>query len=607
MLAGIFEPERIVLPAPGTWQPVPPITDRTFWDGVEDDVRAGVLAEVSRFSGSDWPPLTANVWRDYGRTGNRVHYQDPYFARRDRLAAAVLAYCLTDDPRWYDEALDGIWLLLEETSWCIPPHDRHGGIGELPDPASPTLDLFAAETGAQLAWTHAVLADRLEPNVAERIAAEVTARILVPYRTVDDWVWFGKTRPHVNNWNPWINSNVLACSLLLDRSTADIELTVQRAIFGLDVFLRGYPDDGGCDEGASYWWRAGASLFECLEILRSVTGLDAFGLPILGEIARYLPRVHVAGDWYVNVADGAARLDRLNANAHLVWQFGRRVGDPTVEAHGRALRGSAPAIPVGARLGRGLGRSLLALADTDWRAAADLPDPLLLQTYLPDTELFVARSRAGTADGLLLSVKGGHNGEDHNHNDVGTVLVAVDGQPALVDAGVAEYTAAHFGPERYSIWTMRSSYHNVPSVDGVEQGAGPEFAARDLSAELTDSYAEMSLDLAAAYPAGITSWRRTGRLDRSPDRIVLRDEWELDHEPSTVELHFLASSEPTITTDGFSVGRLDVAVDAGIAVERIDLEDRRLRWAWGDSLWRITVSAPPSRTGSLTFTMTVPD
>jgi hypothetical protein len=147
----------------------------------------------------------------------------------------------------------------------------------------------------------------------------------------------------------------------------------------------------------------------------------------------------------------------------------------------------------------------------------------------------------------------------------------------------------------------------VPSVDGVEQGAGPEFAARDLSAELTDSYAEMSLDLAAAYAAGITSWRRTGRLDRSPDRIVLRDEWELDHEPSTVELHFLASSEPTITTDGFSVGRLDVAVDAGIAVERIDLADRRLRWAWGDSLWRITVSAPPSRTGSLTFTMTVPD
>lgn len=260
-----------------------------------------------------------------------------------------------------------------------------------------------------------------------------------------------------------------------------------------------------------------------------------------------------------------------------------------------------------------LGRSLLALADAGWRAPASVPPPLVGQAWWPETQLLTARETAGSSEGLFLSVKGGHNDESHNHNDVGSVLVAVDGHPALVDAGVSHYTREHFGPRRYEIWTMRSDYHNVPSVDGFEQLAGADHRARDVSAELTSERAGR-LDLAGAYDrgAGIVRWWREVFLERrdagGAARIRWHDDWELDHDPESVVLHLLASAEP----DSGQPGRLLVPVPARAlridydstafdspAIERIPLDDRRLRRAWGDALWRITLAArAPGRQGA---------
>src|SRR4029450_4606642 len=90
-------------------------------------------------------------------------------------------------------------------------------------------------------------------------------------------------------------------------------------------------------------------------------------------------------------------------------------------------------------------------------------------TWLPGDEVMVARESAGSASGFVLAARGGHNGASHGHNDIGTFIVAIDGEPVVIDAGIGTYTAKTFGPERFDIWTMRSGYHNVPLVAGVEQ------------------------------------------------------------------------------------------------------------------------------------------
>ncbi|MBM7786242.1 heparinase II/III domain-containing protein [Tenggerimyces flavus] len=603
MLDSALSSERLRehLPEPGAWRPVPDVTDRAFWTAVHPATTAAMVDRAERLAGvGPWPALPASLWLDFARTGNRIRYQDPYFARRRRLAAAVLAACLTDDERWHDEVADGAWLVCEESSWCLPAHDESHGARNthaLPDVDNPTLDLFAAETGALLAWTYAVLRPKVEERgLGQRIVDEVRRRILVPQRTVDSWIWFGR-RGHVGNWNPWINSNVLVCSLLLDSTREEIVTTVERAVFGLDVFVGGYPADGACDEGQLYWWRAGASLSECLEVLRSASGgvLDAFDLPLVREIGRYLHRVHIAGDWYVNVADGSAKLDADGASAHVLYRFGRRVGDAEMVAHARWLRGDGPL----AESTTGVGRALLALADSDWASEPSADPPLVAQAWWPDTELLTARETGGSARGLFLSVKGGHNAEAHNHNDVGTFLVALDGHPVLVDAGVADYTRQHFSPDRYEIWSLRSAYHNVPLVDGYEQAPGKEHRAADVRCELDDTGARFDLDLAGAYPAeaGLLHWHRSVRLDRAGGQIVLSDRWAFSRVPGDVRSHLLASGAPVVLGAGAlevpTPGRtLRLSYDGAaldVEVERIDLDDRRLRGAWGDHLWRIAL------------------
>ena len=62
------------------------------------------------------------------------------------------------------------------------------------------------------------------------------------------------------------------------------------------------------------------------------------------------------------------------------------------------------------------------------------------------------------------------------------------------------YTRKTFSAQRYEIWTMQSAYHNLPTINGVMQKDGREFAARDVRYRADERIAELSMDIAAAYP-----------------------------------------------------------------------------------------------------------
>jgi hypothetical protein len=100
---------------------------------------------------------------------------------------------------------------------------------------------------------------------------------------------------------------------------------------------------------------------------------------------------------------------------------------------------------------------------------------------------------------------------------------------------------------------MRSAYHNLPEVDGIEQAAGPKYRAGVTRADLGEDSAEFGLDLAGAYPpeAGIRHWKRTLTLHRTGSgHIVLDDSWELDHQPDTLVLRLMTPRRPRISPSG---------------------------------------------------------
>lgn len=658
LLASQFLPARVreALIGRDQWQPVPTATDRAAWARLPRTIQHGLIAEAEAFLGYIWPALPATRFLDFARDGNRGRYEEGHFARRRAVLALALGECTEGRGRFVDDLTNGIWAICEESFWGVPAHNFSGrapfagahrtpqafALG-LPDTAYRVVDLFAAETGALLAWVGYLLADALaevSPVIPDRLTREITERILVPYRTNDDWWWYGLIPDrHVNNWNPWIHSNVLAANLLIEPDAETRAATVDRVLAGLDHFLAEYGADGGCDEGPGYWDRAGGSMFDCLSLLADASGgaLDAFGVPLIAEMGRYVYRAHIGGPWYVNFADGSAK---PQPDGDLIRRYGAAIGDESLVRQGVATLDTA----VGIWPPDGVSGSIVQAHELDAALFHDtrhilsasrrlrvlfggtVPEvddrayPFVREAWQADIQVLTARETDGSAWGLFLAAKGGHNAESHNHNDVGQFLVAVDGRPLLIDLGVGEYTRQTFGPERYDIFTMQSQYHNLPVVNGVGQAPGREFAAREVKATVTDEATSLSLDIAGAYPreAGIITWRRTVQLERvtaeRAARVVLAEEYTLAEPPRSLALHLLSASAVDATLPGVLICEnrprsLVLRYDASrfaVTTERVPIDDTRLTPVWGDHVTRIVLTARnPDAHGSYEITMEI--
>lgn len=599
------------------WKPFPLAAEREAWSAMAAESRNGVLKEGEAFLGKPYEPLPATMFLDYARNGNRTRWEGVQFGRRTHLRHAVLAVCVEGKGRFLDDIADGIWAICEESFWGVPAHmgAQKRGVG-LPDVQEPIIELFSAETGALLAWTHYLFGrqiDKVHPLIRERLEAEIERRLLSVYRNRQDFGWMGlnNDRP-VNNWNPWINSNLLTCALLMDADPARRAQTVFKILTSLDRFLDSYHDDGGCDEGPGYWNRAGAALFECLDLLHSAShgSVNYFDLPLVRQIGAYIYKVHIAGDWYVNFADAPAK---VKPDGSLLYRYGKAAGDGDLQALGAYQYQRS-----GAGL-ESLGRALPALFQGAEIRSAEARDPLVREAWLDGIQLAAARRRAGTAEGFYFAALGGHNAESHNHNDVGNFVVYLNGNPVLIDVGVENYTAKTFSSQRYEIWTMQSAFHNLPTINGVMQAAGRQYEARDVGFRAGETSAEFSADLAAAYPrtAAVEKWRRSVRLDRTANAIAVTDRYALRGPSGKIEMSLMTPC--TVRPDGaramiLSGGMLGkagvrIAIEAAAApvirTEEIAITDSRLRGSWGNRLCRTVVgweSAPAA--GELKFEIT---
>ncbi|MBN8215159.1 MAG: heparinase II/III family protein [Spirochaetes bacterium] len=591
------------LPPLGPLRYVPDGLNRGAWEGLPSDWKSALLRKGIRWLGRAWPTLPARRYLDFYRDGNRSRFEQLYFMRRSALGDLVLAECVEGEGRFTADLADLIWAVCEETSWVVPAHNNHdrtGGRRDLPPfTGEPYVDLFSAETSATLAWAFSLLPqalDRESPGFRERIRHEIRHRALAPFLAHEDWGWMGLSHgDKVNNWNPWILSNLLVPALRVEDDPAQRLALVGKILRCLERFCAGYDPDGGCDEGPGYWNAAAASLFDALDLLDAESGgtLKVWGDPLLRAMGRFPMLMHLGADQFVNFADGQRQ---GRPDGALLARYGRCVGDADLERFGRWALADQGGLPVAWNWGH-FQRSLGNLFRLEPGPVPPGP-PLLRDGLLPDLQVLVARESAGTTRGFALAAKGGHNGESHNHNDVGSFIAYLDGKPLFVDAGVGEYTKQTFSSERYSIWTMQSAWHNLPQIGGVDQAAGGTYKSATARLYQGDEESGIELDLTPAWPkeAGLEAWRRRLALERrGSSRVLLEDEWVL-HQPRDVRLHLLSLAEPELGQAGEVRYRLDTDSLAVLAydgelleatVEEKPLLDGNLRGAWGPRLWRL--------------------
>ena len=604
-----IESLREVLLPRSEWHPFASLAERDFWNSLPEKTRRTHIARAEQALGSQWPVLPATLYLEFSINGNRSRYEGPYFERRNRLVNLVLAECMEAKGRFMDEIVNGVWAVLEESSWVIPAHiSAQRARSGLPDVEEPVVDLFSAETVALLAWIHYLVGpqlDEISPLINTRLLREANVRVLRPCLERDDFWWMGFSGAHINNWNPWCNSNWLTANFLLEDDDNRRVAAVEKVLRSLDLFIASYHPDGGCDEGPSYWGRAAASLFDCLELLHSATNgeIDVYNTPLIQQMGRFIYRAHINERYFINFADAPAK---VGIAGDLVYRYGKRIGDKNMAALGAYAAKKRMASSPG--VSGSIGRALPALANLRELISAEGFQPHVRDVWLDGIQVMAARSRAGTSEGLYLAAKGGHNAESHNHNDVGNFIVYVDGRPAIIDAGVGTYTRKTFSDKRYEIWTMQSAFHNLPTINGVTQKNGRTFTAGDVRYKEKNSYAELSMDIAGAYPesAGVISWKRAVRLVRGKE-VRLVESYRLAKRDGVLMLSLITPCEVNLEEKGLITLSEKSAVGEGFKlelnypadkltpeVEKIDLEDRRLQAAWGENLNRIVLRAGES-------------
>ena len=217
--------------------------------------------------------------------------------------------------------------------------------------------------------------------------------------------------------------------------------------------------------------------------------------PLIRNIASYIVKVYAGNGYYLNYADCSPLPGRRTARDFL---FGVRTGETALAAFAardyRDQTWDERLLPKE----ENLYIHLLQIFSHDEMMRYPAAAPAIPDAWFESTGLMVARD-----DSFVLAAKAGNNGENHNHNDVGSVILYKDGDPFLIDLGVETYTAKTFSEKRYEIWTMQSSWHNLPAFfDGdqeVMQKAGREYRASCVRHESNEDYAFLEMDLAGAY------------------------------------------------------------------------------------------------------------
>ncbi|MDP4260987.1 MAG: heparinase II/III family protein [Bacteroidota bacterium] len=502
-----------------------PQTPADWKKQVDDSILQQLIHTGEESLNGGFPNVPASVTLDFVRNGNRTRYENITFGKRDRLWNLILAESIERKKRFTDAILDGIWSVSEESFWGASAHlfIQKAGKG-LPDVEDPVVDLFAAETAANLALADYFIGpelDSISPLIRRRIYYEVNRRIFLPMQSANyEWMGRGDSNAKLNNWTPWIISNYLTAVLLLEKDSSKRIQYVSKAIRLTDQYINGIGEDGGCEEGPSYWAFGAGSALDVLDLLNRASNdrINIYHENIIRNMGAYIYRTHINGNYFVNVADAHPE---VNPEAVMIWRFGQAVGDTDLGSFGAWLFRR--------------GRYSNTINHTFHRTRA-LFDLCSLRSIAADREVFhenpgawlpaVQLMTERLSNGLFVAAHGGNNGESHNHNDVGDCIVYANGDPVIIDVGSGTYTAKTFSKDRYNIWFNTSAYHNLPTINGQQQAEGTAYAASHVSYGKDRGRTTFIMNIEKAYPAatGLTSWKRM--ISAGPEDVVIADNFE---------------------------------------------------------------------------------
>ena len=548
-----------------------PITDRAAWaEAAKQPYFKKQVTDAATYATQTIPEITEDMLTDVARTGRRDTYEIPFKLRTTRLDAFVVAECIHNQGTYLPLIEAELQAILNERTWAdstsIAWNQLAGGPGG-------AVDLGVAARVWSVATVDYWLGDKLKPETRQAIREQTRRRVFDNYegsiRSGKPLWWWMTVKM---NWNAVCTAGVLGAALTIIDSPRERALFVQAAENELPLYMEGIADDGYCYEGVGYWGYGYGNYLRAAEMLYEQTQgkINLFAGAKQRQAALFLPHLEIIpgvwpayGDAYPKTAESVALKQLINQRWNMGWtDIDAAMSDMT-----------APGA-----LGDNLsGFGLFGFPRPDFGPPpGSPPSPEEATTgnkrfFFKDASVLVCRAIQPDKPPFGMSVKGGHNGLPHGHNDNGSYVVGYGDFPLILDPGMEDYTARTFSTHRFESMMMNSYGHDVPYVGKTLQKGGAESLGKIVSTTFTDDKDTLVMDLTTGYPVpGMVHLLRTYILDRTAPSLEVDDDAQFSQPTAYGSALVTISHEKENGPGAFLIYDKNFAVAATVTVENAE-------------------------------------
>lgn len=463
----------------------PTYKDRSLWDKLyQSGSYKKSMESADKMLAEGFPKWDQAAYSRVFTHGDTQSGKDMISMRLRSFCTLVWAECLENKGRFVPIITSYLYDIMGQETWVFPRNYSKKNCGGL-------IELATALYSHALSQSVYMLDDKLPESVRRDVLKELYTRAFNPLMGTFE----GKNKDHgwltsAYNWNPVCLEGVVCAAMEMIPDRMERAKFVYIGEKYVSNYMEGFKDDGYCTEGVSYY-NFGMTHYIVLreKLLQDTNGrIDLFrNNSKIRNVAAFPQNIEIINGVYPSIADcGSTTMPSTVVMRYL----GRTLGmDLPVS--------KAPLLGV-------TGDVTIDYMDVyqNYGAEAGVPDDYRtpLRSYFDQSGILMVRTADGSPKPFGAALKGGHNGEAHNHNDIGSYTIVSGKEKMVEDSGSIPYNSKTFGPERYTAFKSLGSYgHNVPLIGGKDQSEGAKHRAEILNTSFADGKDEIVMDLALAY------------------------------------------------------------------------------------------------------------
>ena len=377
----------------------------------------------------------------FSTTGDRTAYQENFFHRQHRLfTLGFMAMIYADREDYLRELCDSIWDICDQYVWALPAHIENVNVYDRCQ-----LDLDATSMSFALCVIKAVLGDRLPELIRNRIHEEIRYRVIDPF-LAQRWHWEFRE----NNWTS-VCAGSVGCTVMLEYPEL-FDTIVDRIDEDMRGYLSGFRDDGVCSEGPGYWFYGFGYFLSYADMVYRFTDgrINYFEDKKAKEVATFFEKIILSKNVVANFGDCGPNAVIAPGFLYILKTWFPHVAVPAAERMEFMVHYFPTMLYT------------LTYFNPEWSGGSLEP----AEYYMEHTGWYTKRTPK-----YSFAARGGSNGESHNHNDVGSFIFVTHDRQVICDIGNGIYTRQFFEQDkRYTFLCASSRGHNVPFINGKEQG-----------------------------------------------------------------------------------------------------------------------------------------